>query len=107
MSPRATATPVTIDRSALPTTNPLPVVNAVDQTGAQPISSVYDGDPATVWRSDPASGTATLTIDLRQPMTLNTIAWLEMQEGCGTIERIEASADGETWAVLSPITPVT
>jgi murein DD-endopeptidase MepM/ murein hydrolase activator NlpD len=107
-TPTATATPatITIDRSALPVADPLPIVNAVDHTGAQPISAVFDNDPATVWQSDPAWGTATLTIDLGQPITMSAVAWLTMQDGCGTIERVESSLDGENWVILNQTSPV-
>jgi hypothetical protein len=99
--------PATIDHTALPTGSPpIPIVNAVDHTGAQPISAAYDGDPATVWQSDPAWSTATLAIDLGQPVTLSTVAWLQMEEHCGTLERIESSLDGESWTPLNQITPV-
>jgi hypothetical protein len=105
-SPTAMATPPTIDPTALPPGKPLTIVNAVDHTGAQPISPVYDGDPETAWQSELSWGTATLTIDLGAPATLSALGWLEMQTGCGAIDRVEASVDGETWTVLSPVAPV-
>jgi hypothetical protein len=105
-APAETATPVTIDRGALPLEAPLPIAATLDDTGAQPITAVTDGDPGTAWQPDPVRGTAVLTVDLGQPMTLSTVAWLQMQTGCGALDRVESSVDGVTWIALNPSTPV-
>jgi murein DD-endopeptidase MepM/ murein hydrolase activator NlpD len=101
-----TATPVTIDASALPTGDPLPIMVVTDDTSDQPVTVVTDQDPATAWQVDPTRGAAMLTVDLGTPATVSAIAWLEMQEGCGAIDRIETSLDGENWQILSPVIPV-
>jgi hypothetical protein len=104
--PTVTATPVTIDRSALPTDAPLPIVAVIEDATGQPVTVVTDANPATAWQADPAPGTATLTVDLGQPMTLSAIAWLEMQAECGIIDRVESSLDGANWSVISTTGPV-
>jgi hypothetical protein len=105
-TPTVTATPVTIDTSALPTEPPLPIVTVTDDASDQPVTVVTDQNPDTFWQADPARGTAMLTVDLGAPSTLSAVAWLEMQTGCGTIDRIEASTDGENWTLLTPDGPV-
>lgn len=96
----ATATPLAIDRSALPVETPLPIVLVTDDHGSEPIVAVTDGDPETAWVVDSPIG-AELTADLGEPARLSAIAWLTARGDCGAIERIETSPDGVSWTSLN------
>jgi hypothetical protein len=61
--------------------------------------AAVDGSDATIWA--PAEATAALTADLRSKKQVGGIA-VHWTDTLPASSRIEASADGKTWTVVSP-----
>jgi hypothetical protein len=63
-----------------------------------------DGNADTGWMVDSSRGSASLTVDLGDVMTLWAVGWLPGAEAgaCGLLTALEQSADGVTWSPVEP-----